>query len=406
MNIAHLNIIGFRAAVAALKDRSLKGRPYVIAGRTGGQTVAKDVSPAALKEGIKIGSSLASAAHLVKELAVIEPDPAACFSVNKTLENVINRYAPVWQNDGIGNIYFDITGTQRLFGPAADCVCHIQNEIISALKIEAAAATGTNKLVCKVASRTIRPEGLIEIRPGEEAAFLAHQDIALLPGIGQSLMKTIRVTGFTEVGELAVLSDSEVLSLFGKKGILLRERARGIDNSPVAPGKGRSIESRADFPEDVIDEAVIRGSIACLAEHAGLQLRREKLGAYAIRFSAVYADGIHSDANEKRKYPLVLDKDIIKSAVNLCQKAVSRRIRIRGICLSLEDLRPLDYEPDLFEPETETSSRKLQEAVDSIKRRYGTGKITRGIVLYPPLRTNASLYPILLNLESTAALSP
>ncbi|MCL2180545.1 MAG: DNA polymerase [Treponema sp.] len=379
--VGHLNIIGFKAAVAALKDDALAEQPFVIAGKIGGQVAAWDVSPAALREGITPGTPLAAAQRLVKDLKVVESDPRACLEANNEIEKVISRYAPVWQNDGAGNIYFDITGTRRIFGPAADCVCRIQNEIQGCLKIESAAAAGTNKLVCKVASRTIRPEGLIDVRPGDEEAFLRHQDIALLPGIGPSLMKTIRVTGFRETGELACLSDSEALSLFGKKGLLLRDSARGIDDSPVSSAKNRGIESRADFPEDVLDETVIRGTIASLAEHAGLQMRKDKLGAGAIRFCVLYADGMQALAGEKKKRLLVLDKDITAAASSLFEKHVTRRIRVRSICLSLEDLCPLMLEPDLFEPETETKGRMLQEAVDKIQNRYGTGKITRGIVL-------------------------
>ena len=386
--IGHLNIIGFRAAVAGITDTSLQKRPFVIAGKVGGQNTVSDVSPAALAEGIYSGMPLAAAERLVKDLKVLAPDPASCLKVNSVLNNVISRYAPIWQNDGAGNIFLDITGTQRLFGAAADCVCLIQNEIIDSLKIEAAAATSSNKLVCKVASRTIRPEGLIEVRRGEEAAFLAHQNISLLPGLGRSLIKTIRVTGFSEVGELAALSDSEAISLFGKNGILLRERARGVDDSPVAADENRTIESRADFSQDVIDDTVIRGTIASLAEHAGLQMRKDKLGSYAIRVCVVYADGIETSLFEKRKRFLIFDKDITAAAVCLYYKIVTRRIRIRSINLSLENFCPLGYEPDLFEVAQETKNRLIQEAVDNIQNRYGCGKIKRGIVLAAASQNN------------------
>jgi DNA polymerase-4 len=352
----------------------------VIAGKIGGQAVAADVSPAAIKEGVTNGMTLAAAQKLVKDLTVIDPDPAACMEANKVLNGVISCYAPSWQNDGAGNIYFDITGTKRLFGSPPDCVCRIQNEILEKIKIEAAAATGTSKLVCKVASRTIKPEGLIEVRPGDEAAFLSHQDIALLPGLGASLMKTIRVTGFSEIGELARLSDSEALSLFGKKGLLLRDNALGIDNSPVITGN-RVIESRADFQDDVIDELVMRGAITSLAEHAGLQMRGDKLGTSEISLNIFYSDGVKAEGKEKLRYACFLDRDIALAALKIFQKAVTRRIRIRSASLFLGGFTPLGFEPDLFEPETETKNRRLQEAVDSIQGRYGTGKVTRGLVL-------------------------
>jgi len=380
--IAHLNIIGFRAAVAALVDRDLRNRPYVIAGGSGGRAVALDVSPEALKEGIMPGIALATAQRMVKELAVVAPDPAAYGRVNGALEKVISRYAPAWQNDGCGNIYLDITGTRRLFGPPAGCVCHIRNEINAETGIEAAAATASNKLVCKVASRAIRPEGLIEVRQGDEASFLAHQDIFLLSGLGPSLLKTIRVTGFREAGELAALTDGEAAALFGKKGILLRDAARGIDNTPVTMGTGaRAIKRKADFAEDVINETIIMGALAALVENGGLEMRKEKLGAGFIRFAAVYSDGVAVSGIEKGKRLFVLDDEILAAAGRVYKKTVTRRIMVRSICLSLEGLMPLGYEPDLFVIENDVKNRRLQEAVDKIQNRYGAGAVMRGVVL-------------------------
>jgi DNA polymerase-4 len=344
--------------------------------------VALDVSPEALKEGIMPGIALATAQRMVKELAVVAPDPAAYGRVNGALEKVISRYAPAWQNDGCGNIYLDITGTRRLFGPPAGCVCHIRNEINAETGIEAAAATASNKLVCKVASRAIRPEGLIEVRQGDEASFLAHQDIFLLSGLGPSLLKTIRVTGFREAGELAALTDGEAAALFGKKGILLRDAARGIDNTPVTMGTGaRAIKRKADFAEDVIDETIIMGALAALVENGGLERRKEKLGAGFIRFAAVYSDGVAASGIEKGKRLFVLDDEILAAAGRVYKKTVTRRIMVRSICLSLEGLMPLGYEPDLFVIENDVKNRRLQEAVDKIQNRYGAGAVMRGVVL-------------------------
>jgi DNA polymerase-4 len=58
-----------------------------------------------------------------------------------------------------------------------------------------------NKLVCKMASRAIRPVGLIQIQAGTEAVYLVHQDIGLLPGRGRlGLLRMAAVTRFREIG--------------------------------------------------------------------------------------------------------------------------------------------------------------------------------------------------------------
>ena len=381
-SIVHLNIVGFKAAVAAVKDKGLHVHPFVIAGASGGRSLALDCSPEAIKEGITPGMAIAVAQRRVKDLSILSPDIPAYETMNKELERVVSLYAPVWENDKAGNLYLDITGTSRIFGPPADCSSRILQEIMDHTEIRPVAAVSSNKLVSKVATRTIRPKGLIQVNAGTEAEFLSHQDIRLLPGMGQGLLRTVAVTGIKEIGEIASLSVNEALSIFGKKGLLLRNMAQGIDGSRVEERKGeRRISQQADFNEDVIKETAIRGAIETLAEHGGLLMRREKLGTTIICMAIVYADGVRTEGQEKAHRPWVLDYDIMETAERIFRKVANRRLRVRSIGLSLEGLTPLGYEPDLFELEIENKNRKLQEAIDKIQNRYGAEKIARGMVL-------------------------
>jgi len=380
--VCHLNIIGFRSAVAAVKDKALRGRPYVIVGATGGRSLALDCSPEAIRQGVIPGTALAIAEKRINDLLILQPDIPAYEIMNKEIEKIAACYAPVWENDRAGNVYLDITGTTSLFGAPVDCSSRVLSEIIKQTDINPAAAVACNKLVSKVATRAIRPVGLIQIRNGTEAEFFNHQDIRILPGMGKNLLKTAAVVGMTEIGEIASLSEAEVIALFGKKGSLLRNMALGIDISPVEDRSGRrSITQQADFNEDVIDDTAVRGAIEVLAERGGLEMRNDKLGMRKLSVVVVYADGVKVEGCEKLKRLLVTDKEIMTAAYAVYQKTVNRRIRIRTIGLSFEDLTPLSFQPDLFEPELDIKSRKLQEAADAIQNRYGAGKVTRGLVL-------------------------
>ena len=386
--ITHLNIIGFKAAVAAVKDKTLRDRPYIIAGTTGGRSLALDCSPEAIRQGVIPGMPINAAQRRVKELIILTPDPASYEKMNKELEKVAERYTDLWENDKAGNLYLDITGTTKIFGRPVDCSSKILMDILARVDIRPAAAVACNKLVSKVATRSIRPVGLIQVRTGTEAEFLSHQDIHLLPCMGAKLLKTAAIVGIKEIGEIAMLAETEALSLFGKHGITLRNMALGIDSSPVIDRNGKQrIVHQADFRdskesrEDIIDGQAIKGAITSLAEHGGLEMRRNKLGATLIKLIVSYADSIIAEGVEKGKRAFILDKDIGNAAYRIFKKIAVRRIRIRSLSLSLESLVPLGYEVDLFEPENETKERHLQEAVDKIQNRFGVGKITRGIVL-------------------------
>ena len=387
--ITHLNIIGFKATVAAVKDKSLKDRPFVIAGATGDRSLALDCSPEAVRQGVTPGTALALAERKISDLIILPPDPASYELMNKELEKVAKRYAPLWENDRQGNLYLDLTGTSSLFGRSVDCTSRILRDILEQADIRPAAAVAANKLVSKVATRSIRPMGFMQVFNGTEADFLSHQDIHILPGMGAKLMKTVAVVGIREIGEIACLSEGSAISLFGKHGVMLRNMALGIDNSPVLDRNGKQrIIQQADFCEDVIDSSAVQGAILSLAEHGGLEMRRNKLGATIINLTVNYADGMSAEGTEKGKRSFVLDKDIGNAAYRIFKKIAVRRIRIRSLSLSLESFVPLGYEVDLFEPENEEKERHLQEAVDVIQNKYGTGKITRGIVLAASSKNN------------------
>jgi DNA polymerase-4 len=380
--IVHLNFVGFMAGVAAALDRGLRGRPFVVRGTVGGRAAAVDVSPEGIRAGIVPDMALAAAEKKVGDLVTVEANPGAYHKCNEAIEAISSRYAPAFQHDDKGNWYLDISGTAGLFGPPADCASRILNEVLDDTGLCPATAAAGNKLVGKVATRAIRPSGLIVIRDGEEAAFLAHQDIRLLPGLGPSLLRTMAVTGFREVGELAGLTDGEALTLFGRRGVLLRDTALGIGNKEeVISNREEGIERRLDFEEDVIDFELIRGALQYLAENAGLEMRRDRRGAGFINLIAAYADGVLEGGTERGKRLFVLDREIGEGAERLYRRMVTRRVRVRSLTLTLGGLKPLGWEPDLFVPEGEEKQKRLQEAADTMRVRYGVNAVTKGLVL-------------------------
>ncbi|GHV92921.1 hypothetical protein AGMMS50268_34240 [Spirochaetia bacterium] len=127
-----------------------------------------------MKEGLCPGMALAVAERRVKDLPVLAPDPPSYAIMNKELEKIAGVYAPACENDQFGNLYLDLTGTTRIFGPPADCTSRILREMLEQIGIRPATAVAGNKLICKIATRTIRPMGLIQVQAGTEADFLVH----------------------------------------------------------------------------------------------------------------------------------------------------------------------------------------------------------------------------------------
>jgi len=383
-SVVHLNVADFQAAVAIARDRSLAERPFVIAGaNSSARAVVLGLSPVARGEGLAAGMPLAAAERRVRGLLALAPDPASCARAEEGMALIAARYAPLVQDDSGGHLFLDLAGTERLFGAAVDCAIRIRNEISDALGLDATAAIARNKLVAKVAARSVRPVGVACVRAGDEAGFLAPQDALLLPGVGPAISRVLSVAGLYRIGDLATLSESAVQGLFGSRGRALKNAALGLDSSQVAPGGlgERAVLRSIDFEVDEIDRLNIRAALVSAVEDAGLELRAGLLAARRLGIVIRYADGVRAEATERSRSPLVLDQELTAAADRAFASAATRRVRLRGFALVLADLVPARREPDLFEPDGQGRLERLQAAVDGSRSRWGPAAVTRACTI-------------------------
>jgi DNA polymerase-4 len=335
---------------------------------------------------------LAAAERRLRGLLALAPDPVSCARAEEGMALIAARYAPLVQDDSGGHLFLDIAGTERLFGAAVDCAVRIRNEISDALGLDATAAVARNKLVAKVAARSVRPVGVACVRAGDEAGFLAPQDALLLPGVGPAISRVLSVAGLYRIGDLAALPESAVQGLFGSRGRALRNAALGLDSSQVAPGGlgERAVLRSIDFEVDETDSLNIRAALVSAVEDAGLELRAGLLAARRLGIVVRYADGVRAEATERSRRPLVLDQELTAAADRAFAGATTRRVRLRGFALVLADLVPARREPDLFEPDGQGRLERLQAAVDGSRTRWGPAAVTRAsTIVRRPARLGA-----------------
>ena len=177
------------------------------------------------------------------------------------------------------------TGEETL-ETARDFAAMVRREINAATQLTVSAGVASGKMVAKIASDTCKPDGLLAIAPGEEAAFLAPLPVARLWGIGPKMQARLDLFGITTIGELAAFDDARLRELFGSWWREVRDLASGVDRRPVETGREtKSISTEETFEYDVRDEnrlvELLREQARELAgkiERGGLQCanRRDK----------------------------------------------------------------------------------------------------------------------------------
>ncbi len=115
---------------------------------------------------------------------------------------IFGRYTPLVEGLSLDEAFLELTGTERLFGPAAEVARRIRSEIRAEVSLPASAGIASSKHVAKIATDFAKPDGQHEVPPGAERAFLAPLPVGRLLGVGPKLEATLLRRGLRTIGDL------------------------------------------------------------------------------------------------------------------------------------------------------------------------------------------------------------
>jgi DNA polymerase-4 len=111
---------------------------------------------------------LRRAVRLCKDVQILPPHPDR---YEQAMRDVLKRalpYSPLIETgEDDGHLFMDATGTGRLFGPPKDVAWRLRRQIKSDLDLDPIWSVAPNKLVAKVATRLVKPDGEYIVAPGE-----------------------------------------------------------------------------------------------------------------------------------------------------------------------------------------------------------------------------------------------
>jgi DNA polymerase-4 len=367
----------FCTTVEGLVAPALRDRPVAVAPPGADRATLLALSREAREAGLERGTPVRLALKQCPDLIVIPPNPELYARAARALHDILKIYAPVIEPCGYGHAFLDLTGTERLFGPATDVAERIRRESRSRLGLPLSIGVAANKLVSQAAT-TVAPVSLLEIPRGGEARFLAPHPVRLLPDVPPKVRARLDDYQLDLIGEVAALTERQVTTVMNEAGRTLLARARGIDMRPVLPPEVRQqFQAAHTLATDTNDLGVLHPLLRRLSERIGLRLRQRQLVARRLSLRLVYAD-----FTELRKgVPLRLgnlDVELWDASRQLFTKANVKRIAIRNVTLAADRLLEADGQLDLWQIPSPSEQRetKLQGAIDCITSRWG--RLQRG----------------------------
>lgn len=382
-SIIHINVADFAVAVERQADGQLKDRPVIIAPEGAARAAVYDMSEEAYQAGVRKNMALRRARRLCREARVLPPHTAR---YEKAMADLLRQALPfsplIEPGEDDGHLFVDVTGTSRLFGPAADVAWRLRRQSRKALGLDPIWSLAANKLVAKVASRLVKPLGEYIVAPGDEASFLAPLPLWLIPGIESRDLVRLREFNLTRVCQVTALTPEHLETGFGRRARFLSRALHGIDTAPVLPvgqQPPREVLNHA-FGTDTNGSAVVEGALYQLVEQAGRRLRRQGRAARRVSIIVDYSDGRRCARQVRIRPSTANDLALFPFARRALHLAWRRRVRIRHLRLILDRLVFPPSQMPLFEKEHRTTVRqeRIVAAVDKIRDRYGRKAVTMG----------------------------
>jgi DNA polymerase-4 len=384
--IIHLNVADFAVAVEREVDGRLRDRPVIIAPAGAARAAVYDMSEEAYRNGVRKAMALRRALRLCPDAAVLPPHPDRYERAMAGFLKHALPYSPLIEmTDNRGHLFVDASGTGRLFGPTRDLAERIRRAVRHDMGFTPIWSIAVNKLVAKVASRTVKPNGELTVPPGTEAGFLAPLPLHLIPGIEPQDLGRLREFNLTAAGQLARLSPAQLAVAFGNRSRVLHEAVRGIDPSPVLPVGQAPPVVRAEhtFGTDINETAAVEAALYRLAERVGADLRRRRLAARRIVVTLDYTDGGRVTRRTAARPPTASDPQLFAAAQTALCRAWLRRVRVRHLRLVCSRLTYPPAQLELFATDAAAGRRddRLTAALDAIRRRFGSGAVNLGRTL-------------------------
>jgi DNA polymerase IV len=376
--ILHADLDAFYASVEQRDDPSLRGRPVIV-----GAGVVLAASYEAKAHGVRTAMGGALARRLCPRAVVVPPRMGVYAKASKAVFEVFRQTTPLVEGLSIDEAFLDVGGLGKISGTPTEIAVGLRRDVRERVGLPITVGVARTKFLAKVASGVAKPDGLLEVPPDGELAFLHPLPVERLWGVGPVTAGKLRDRGITSVGEVARLGEAALVSMVGQaSGRHLHALAHNRDPRPVDVGRRRrSIGSQRALgrsPRSFEDlDAVVIG----LVERVTRRMRGAGRAGRTVVLRLRFDDYSRATRSHTLPRPTSHSHTILVTARTLLAEAMPM-IRRQGCTLVGVAVANLDDSGviQLTLP-FERHNRDLDAALDQVRERFGADAVTRAVLL-------------------------
>ena len=390
--ILHSDLNNFYASVECLRRPEIREKPVVVVGSKEdrhGIVLAKNML--AKKAGVNTGDVYWEARQKCGNMLVeVQADFAEYLKVSKEVRKIYEDYTDRIGAYGIDECWLDVTASLNLFGSGVQIANTIRERVKKEIGITVSVGVSWNKIFSKLGSDMKKPDAVTEITEENYREIVWKLPVGDLLYVGSATKQKLDRLGIKTIGQLAQSDEELLVRMLGKWGSYLYTFANGKDNSSVTTvdeeENVKSIGNSLTVYRDLKDEEDVQMVICLLADSVAARMRETGLTrARTVHLYARAADLSGYQKQGKLARPCGNALEIGRKAFALFREVYSWQNYVRGLGVSVSDFCFGAEQLDLFGSlEKDEKQKRLDAAVDKLRKKYGNNVIQSAIVYKDP----------------------
>lgn len=378
----------------------LREIPSIIGGdieKRHGVVLAKSIP--AKTFGIVTGEPIVNAFRKCPHLVLHPPNHTLYHQQSARLMDFLSGICPDIEQVSVDECYMDYTSVAARYGEPFQAAVKIKDSIYEKFGYTVNIGISDRKVLAKMASDFKKPNLVHTLYAEEIQKKMWPLPVSSLYMCGHSSVETLRKLEIITIGDLAAADRRILASHLKSHGTLLWEYANGIDDSEVItePVDLKGIGNSITLKEDALTKEDACRTLLLLAESVAGRLRAAHQSAGMVSTEIKYSTFRRVSHQLTLPAP-VQNTDIIYAHAcrlfdELWDGSPVRLLGIRTSRLTPEDEPvqlnlfdmtgiPANTESSSARPISADKQRKLDQALDSIRKKYGADSIVRGSLLH------------------------
>ncbi|MBN2049595.1 MAG: DNA polymerase IV [Spirochaetales bacterium] len=334
----HVDLDAFYASVEQADNPEYRGKPVIIGALPGHRGVVAACSYEARKFGVHSAMPISHAYRLCPGGIYLPVRMHRYQELSGRVMDILKNYTPALRQISIDEASMDMSGTARLFGPPEEAAAGIKRKIREETGLTLSIGIAPNRYLAKLASEKDKPDGLYEIKTGEEESFIETLELKDIWGLGQKMRERLTELNILTVQDLKKFPERMLRDMVGKAaGSYLYRVVRGIDpgiynDSP----KSRSMSSEITFEQDSRDTEGMKNMLLDISHQLMFRIMQHEYRAKTVELKIRYEDFSTISGRKTVRHYINSAEEIYALALELLEarRDSSRAVRLIGLGVS------------------------------------------------------------------------